>query len=590
MKGETLSFKMHPDLLYSVIQSQAGSLTKGLIESIMNSVDAGSTRIDLTLDSTSYSVKDDGRGFASRKQIDEFFRTFGHPHKEGDAIYGRFRIGRGQGFSFAINRWRTGQFEMNVDIKNKGLDFVLFENLPHADGCLIEGQLYTPLSPTELIATQRELATQCLFTPIPVFLNGKQINKDVAKEKWDYETEDAYIILRESQTMNVYNLGILVNSFRASEFGSGGIVVSKKNLNLNFARNDVMRNTCEVWKRIKPYLRNLSDQRVKSKGVKITEEWRCMKAMEVLNANSPSLSYNEIYELLNAPVFTDVSGKHFSLRKLGTGKKPVTIGQKGDFQADRVSQLQMAIVLDEDLIHSRFNIDLLSLLKSLTSKSNSSSGKTGLDAYSWMFTNILDGYQPLEFYTSSFNSNHDIVEIKTLSNTERLVLKLMNNISLYVNYLVAQVIEGEGVFKPEKRREIMVMQSDTADAFTDGVKTVYFHRQFLSGKTGPQGGLAWAIRVVNIMIHEYCHDFNSGVGHTHDSEFYQHVHDIILRPKPEEDGKGYYWTHGDIAIELFNSYVKEAQANMTKLSRKAGAQANTIHMAEQQKLKFEQVA
>lgn len=84
-QGENRSFRMHPALLWSVIQSQAGTPEKALLEAVMNAVDAGATFCEVKVDELGYSVRDDGRGFQSRNEIEDFFETFGTPHKEGDA-------------------------------------------------------------------------------------------------------------------------------------------------------------------------------------------------------------------------------------------------------------------------------------------------------------------------------------------------------------------------------------------------------------------------------------------------------------------------------------------------------------------------
>ncbi len=76
--SETRKFSMHPDLLYSVIKNQAGSIGKAILELVMNSIDAGATRVDITLDRRTVKVADDGKGFTSRQEIDEFFETFGN--------------------------------------------------------------------------------------------------------------------------------------------------------------------------------------------------------------------------------------------------------------------------------------------------------------------------------------------------------------------------------------------------------------------------------------------------------------------------------------------------------------------------------
>ena len=47
---DTRKFRMHPDLLFSVIKAQAGTLAKALMELVMNSVDAGASRIEIMMD------------------------------------------------------------------------------------------------------------------------------------------------------------------------------------------------------------------------------------------------------------------------------------------------------------------------------------------------------------------------------------------------------------------------------------------------------------------------------------------------------------------------------------------------------------
>lgn len=47
--SETRAFKVHPQLLFDVIQRQAGTLTKALCEGVMNSIDAGSKAVDVKI-------------------------------------------------------------------------------------------------------------------------------------------------------------------------------------------------------------------------------------------------------------------------------------------------------------------------------------------------------------------------------------------------------------------------------------------------------------------------------------------------------------------------------------------------------------
>ena len=137
---EKRQFKMDDNLLYSVIKAQAGTPEKALMEAVMNCIDAGASRCEVALDENGYTVLDDGRGFTSRKEIEQFFETFGTPHNENDATYGKFRMGRGQLFAFSSTLWRSGIFSMEVDIKRDGLSYKLTENPKNLyKGCAIKG-------------------------------------------------------------------------------------------------------------------------------------------------------------------------------------------------------------------------------------------------------------------------------------------------------------------------------------------------------------------------------------------------------------------------------------------------------------------
>ncbi len=117
---ENRKFKMHNNLLHTIIFKQSGSIEKAILELLMNSNDANSTRIDINYDSTkdTFTIADDGKGFTTDEEIEAFFDTLGTPHKDGDAKFGRFRIGRTQIFAYASTVWRSGTYRMTVDFLN----------------------------------------------------------------------------------------------------------------------------------------------------------------------------------------------------------------------------------------------------------------------------------------------------------------------------------------------------------------------------------------------------------------------------------------------------------------------------------------
>lgn len=337
---ERREFRMDPALLWSVIESQAGSAEKALLEAIMNAVDAGATRCDITLSETGYSVQDDGGGFKSREDIEQFFETFGTPHKDGDgAVYGTYRMGRGQLFAFSKTRWETGSFIMEVDIKGCGLEYTLHTEALHKPGCAVAGTWYEPIPSADVIKIDFELRKLAAWIQIPVHVNNKLINKSPATEEWTYETDDAYIRLKPSGGLAVYNLGALVKVFAERDFGTGGIIVSKRQLKVNFARNDILTSKCTVWKRIRVKLDSDIGNLVKNRRQLSTYE---MQALADRFAKG-QIPFSDIRKI---NLLTDVSGKSRSLNELiGASKLCIVPDQKDWTVGERVMNQKLAFVL-----------------------------------------------------------------------------------------------------------------------------------------------------------------------------------------------------------------------------------------------------
>lgn len=348
---ERREFRMDPALLWSVIENQAGSAEKALLEAIMNAVDAGATRCDITLSETGYSVQDDGGGFKSREDIEQFFETFGTPHKDGDgAVYGTYRMGRGQLFAFSKTRWETGSFIMEVDIKGCGLEYTLHTNAPNKPGCAILGTWYEPIPSADVIKIDFELRKLAAWVQIPVRVNNKLINKSPATEEWTYETDDAYIRLKPTGGLAVYNLGALVKVFAERDFGTGGVIVSKRQLKVNFARNDILTSKCTVWKRIRVKLDSDIGNLVQNRRQLSTSE---MQALADRFAKG-QISFSDIRKI---NLLTDVSGKSRSLNELMAASKLCIVPDYKDWAvAERVMNQKLAFVLRSSSI-TQFGAD-----------------------------------------------------------------------------------------------------------------------------------------------------------------------------------------------------------------------------------------
>lgn len=518
---ETRAFRMHPDMLFSIIKSQAGTFDKAILELMMNAVDAGATEARFDFDGKTFAMQDDGKGFRDRQEIEAFFETFGTLHAAGDAVFGRFRMGRGQVMAFTRNRWRSGSFSMHVDIREKGLEYDL-QTLPETvAGCRIEGDLYDPMSPSDTLRTIDGLTDMCKYLPIPAFINGKRVSLSMDSVKWTFEDDDAYYLLRpQSNSLEAYNLGVLVRSYYGAQaMGVGGLVVSKKPLQVNFARNDILVSSCEVWKRISAKLKVHSAETQEKAPVQ-NEAYRAMM-LDRLIAGAFDSADEMVAAVMDAKVVTDYSNRHFSFDALATrlgGHRPLVLAQSHSLQADRVHQKDLAIVLSPKFANrARFKS-----LDEVIERIDANLGMFGI-AEDWSIRKrlreIAERILPLESVAESINEQHDIIEEKRLSKDERVTLSVINYMS--------ERIALSGGLGCQAIRKIRACTSETVDGFTDGKAVIYVERKYLK-VPGYEGAIFSHFEAVkHLLVHEYLHEENDSTGHGHPAEFYERFHDLV---------------------------------------------------------------
>lgn len=297
-------FTLDPNIIHHIIHSQAGSIGKALIELVMNSMDAKANHIELQVTQSSFTCIDDGLGFASKEEVIAYFGRFGTPHQEGDATFGRFRLGRGQIMAHASTVWRSQHWQMTVDTKTMGYAYDLEEMRLPVTGCTIEGEWYESLPQSEWLDLLQEIRDLVRYTPVPVFLNGMQINRLPQKESWDYEDAFAWYRVREEGSVAIFNQGVLVRHDSSHIWGAGGVIISKEALGLNVSRTEILRKTDPVWKHIQPVFQKLADKVSRSER-RNTESWRTHAARLLVSGASENL-----YELFcKAPVITVLPGK-----------------------------------------------------------------------------------------------------------------------------------------------------------------------------------------------------------------------------------------------------------------------------------------
>lgn len=546
-QAERRQMKMHPRLLWDVIHRQAGTLSKAILEGVMNSVDAGATRCDVTIDRETFSISDDGKGFANDEEIEKFFETFGYPHEEGDATYGRFRMGRGQIMAFGRSEWATNNYRMSVDFRpqkdQKGDDFALgydFRKVPEDEavkGCRVEVALYEKLSPSQLDAAVREITEFVRYVNIPVTLNGKVISTDPAKEEWDEVTPDAYIKRRASGSLDIYNQGVLVTKYPSYRFGLSGVVVSKEALDVNFARNDV-QSTCPRWKRIMRVLQQDAMDQAK-RNTPLTEAQRDFYARQLASGEA------NLGDIGEARIVTDITGSHhpFSVfERLQRFQSKLSIARRGDRVAEMAHTRRMGFFVTDECA-ARFGADTPEELARIVSEIQAANGRHA--------SRIVAVAR--EEYDKFISSTHEPVTDKELNKAERLALKAIRAGAerLYREGRWRDRMVGTDVFlrgHDYGPRRVSVGLSDVAEAWTDGISNIWIERRRLKlVKEGHKG----MMRLAGLLLHEYLHNDPSTGTHEHGVDFYNRFHDIALDTDIITNA----------ADEMMKTVLKELRAN-----------------------------
>lgn len=503
---EQRQLTVHPAILYSIIKSQAGSLSKALLEAVMNAVDAGATKCAIKLDAGSFEVKDNGKGFASKEEIIQFFETFGTPHTEGDARYGKFRMGRGQMFSFGVNTWRTGRFTMVVDIKGKGLDYSLKEESKASTGCHIVGELYEPMPSYQLQDCMNELKKFIQYVEIPVSLNGTVVSKRPDEQKWDLVTDDAYIKLNNSTSLYVYNLGVLVRDYSAHLLGSGGVVVSRKQLEVNFARNDILQHSCEVWRRIREKVRTISGARV-AKKASLTDSERQFLANQL--TSSTQLDWKDWTALTESNIVPTAASRNGTVAGLLKASTVVLVPANAKRLGERLHRAKAFFGVTEDTL-ARFGVgDVESLLRTLNSRCPYPS-------------NRLPTVGNFEEFLKSHKSGYQTLGDQELKPVEALAIRVLRQAQgRFFNRWFESLKGSEYEPRP---RNLWVGTSDSALAWTNGADSIHLEQRFLV-KHAKRGLNGWH-RIVMVLLHEYCHPEADLEGHEHDQDFFERFEDL----------------------------------------------------------------
>ncbi len=547
-------FELDPQIIHHIIYSQAGSIGKAVIELIMNSVDAraGCVRIDITPDG--FSCQDDGHGFASYEDVKRYFGRFGTPHQEGDATYGRFRLGRGQIMAHARTVWCSRQWQMSVDTRVMGYSYELDERDEPVKGCIITGEWYEPLSSQERMSCIQEIRDLVRYTPIIVQLNGTVISRPPENEKWDAEDEFAWYRVREDGAVSVYNQGVLVRHDPGHLWGGGGLIVSKQPIALNVSRTEILRKTCPVWKAIAEKFGQLAATFSGTQGNHRKTESRREKSARALLAGEGDLlklfHSEEVITLL--PGKQHVTLEHF-LRKCRYGKHAV---EDGAFTVARyprnVPKGEMLARAGITTVVHPVTLTRFGCFEPEEFMECLARVQGNLTAYHEQLTPDERGY-----WSGGWRASLSLIDFATLSEAYVERTRMVSEKTLdaetrrawtalrwcLANY--AALCAGGVEWRYRNGRvsggisfRILLGESTSADAWTDGETYIAYNIDIV--RQLKTDALMTASRLFSLTEHEVAHEGDS-MDCGHDEAFYQRFHDISTEMAPERQRYMHIW-------------------------------------------------
>lgn len=534
-------FETDAGIIHHLINSQHGELSTSIIELACNGEDGGATEIRILITKDGFEVKDNGRGFQTEEEVMKYFKTFGLRHSDGDAKFGRFRIGRGQIMSFSDAIWKSNQFEMHSkDTGNKyGFDFVKHDEVKVV-GCEVSGKFRKRISE---YGVNEKLKTALQYMSIPIYLNGIKIN--AAEPEWDYEDEDVKITWKPKHAdgVRIYSQGVLVKEIQEFMYGVCADICTKKALVLNMARNEVSHDD-PLFTKIENLL--LSESRKRAikihKGKNLNENLRRSLIKQLLKGEL------DLYDACKMSLLRDCRGHTVSLGRLISHNVPLTMCEsvrdvrKGDFFATA----NLATVLH----HNEMNVWGFDCLESFVEELISLSYNSKYRGY---------GVDKL--------SRLNIIEFDELSEIDHVDLKVIDNKDLTPREASARNAIQAASNTMAKRlanagydvdaRKVIIGESYCADGWTDGISYISVSRHMLRLL---ESGMPGAFQLSLLLLHEYIHQNNSVDEPDHDFDFYKAYHDLSSNHKNEVVGNVAKTMWGRYQKQLHDKQLKDAKA------------------------------
>ena len=520
MSKETLPFTVSPSIIRHLIERQAGTLDKAILELITNGIDAGATRVDVVFNDDRFvTVSDNGRGFRSREEIEKHFADFGFDH-ETDAeralgrINGCFGMGRSQIYGFGRSVWRTHEFRMDVDIRSDrdlAFDLALVDE-PPVDGCHIRVELYKPLSNVDKEVIRRTLKDHVKYAPSAIYVDGDRVNKDLDDIKWSAQSDRLLFLNKATATygLEVHNLGIFVNRFSRSQMGVSGVVVSKvpHSFKVTMSRTDVHRS-CDLWKEMLDLIKPFKERQRRKR--QLSDADRMGIARDWLWGELTDTTV-----MKQSRVFRTVKGNYITLKQLENHSGGLIAIEKdrGDRVAEAIHESHTMAVLCRDFYDWIDADSDTSVVWALNTMKRLAYGTGAAESFA------LGEYSVAK---SQYDGNLITVDPKQYTKTQKAQLRALTSI----NHKIAKGVQyGQRRITTGGSRRLTLGDADTAQAWTDGRNYICISRKFMGSCFN--SGMEGVLRLMAVMVHEQLHtEPDRDDGHDHPPEFFEAFENVI---------------------------------------------------------------
>ena len=512
MTGELKAFVTSKALIRHIVVSQAGTIEKAVLEAVSNGIDAKARRIEVLLEAPDrIVVVDDGHGFRSEAEIEERFGTLGRADEDRreereDGEIGEFGIGRVQLAAFGPTTWETGPWRIHVDIEALGLGYTM-EALdgPPVAGCRVICVPREPLGASARAVIRTEVGRRAAWVEPEVWIDGRRTSRRVDKARWTDERDGLLWRERDGDGgVEVYSQGVYVRTYAHHRVGVSGLLVSRASrpFRLNMARNDILQQHCALWPVARRLMRDEAGTRRARRSLRDADRealWREIAAGDVRIGPAEPVVRQRIVKTAGGRCVSihDVWRRH--------GGRVSVAPVANDLRAERAQEAGRALML-APVMMEWLGVETPRGLVTAMSRCFEAVWPSGLEHVAY------------EEAVEGMEGEHRIIRRKDWTRHEQAAMRGLEQ----MNGGLWRVYCERG------RRKLVLGESPTAEAWTDGKRWIAIDRAVLKRAVG-RGMRGW-IALSHLLLHEYAHDGADGEAHEHTFEFYREVHDWLLAP------------------------------------------------------------